>query len=474
MPNGEHTLGILVAALLLSIGVMSTFPADQATAGERPRVGPVIISPYLGDWNDFTRRLFRAGEFDLAKVHLPPSYGTSPGHVVDLIEDGAAAIMLKTEDCRSDGETTYAHLVDRGFLDLIEANPEIEFVIQVGNEPERCPITMDTYLDGLAEVATQVRPLVDQPNLQWVAGLPMVPATARQVLDDGWVQDYYDGVGTNMLGHYSLLDERNGWHEIVDYVLNETGTDLWITEIGINHAPMDKTEKARRILSYVDQLPADRVAGVTIFSLSNGSRWPQYEISESMIPVFNQREECRYFVATGHWLCDGFNSYWEEHGGLEIFGYPITDEYRDENGVNVQYFERARFEWHPDAWPEQHDVLLGHLGGELIADRRAEEPFQRLEPGDAPGDECRYFPRTGQSLCDQFLLYWDEFGGLPIFGYPLSQAFVEDGTLVQYFERARLEYHPGVWPERYDVLQGLLGVDAVADEGLDEPVSGGH
>jgi hypothetical protein len=47
-----------------------------------------------------------------------------------------------------------------------------------------------------------------------------------------------------------------------------------------------------------------------------------------------------------------------------------------------------------------------------------------------------------------------------VFGYPISEAFEDgDGVLVQYFERQRMEYQPDVWPERHDVLLGLLGVE---------------
>src|SRR5262245_52283031 len=41
-----------------------------------------------------------------------------------------------------------------------------------------------------------------------------------------------------------------------------------------------------------------------------------------------------------------------------------------------------------------------------------------------------------------FLEFWREHGGQLIFGYPISEEIVEDGRIVQYFERARFEYHP--------------------------------
>lgn len=73
--------------------------------------------------------------------------------------------------------------------------------------------------------------------------------------------------------------------------------------------------------------------------------------------------------------------------------------------------------------------------------------------------QSRYFPETGYSVDGNFLRYWNEFGGLARFGYPLTDVFTRDGIQMQYFERVRMELHPGVWPAHYDVLLGLLGVE---------------
>ena len=75
-----------------------------------------------------------------------------------------------------------------------------------------------------------------------------------------------------------------------------------------------------------------------------------------------------------------------------------------------------------------------------------------------------YFPPTGHNVGAPFLAYWREHGGLPVYGYPLTEAFSEvsptDGKTytVQYFERARFEYHPENAPPN-DVLLGLLGLE---------------
>ncbi|MBX5446465.1 MAG: hypothetical protein IRZ30_14980, partial [Sphaerobacter sp.] len=70
-------------------------------------------------------------------------------------------------------------------------------------------------------------------------------------------------------------------------------------------------------------------------------------------------------------------------------------------------------------------------------------------------------------LCGGFRTYWETFGGLAVYGLPISEEFQEvnpDTGLVytvQYFERQRFEWHPGEWPERYDVMLGRIGVQVL-------------
>jgi hypothetical protein len=71
----------------------------------------------------------------------------------------------------------------------------------------------------------------------------------------------------------------------------------------------------------------------------------------------------------GKHLGGGFRRFWETHGGVEVFGYPITEE-MEEGGITVQYFERARFEWRPDIGKaEDWHVVLGRVGAELLEKR---------------------------------------------------------------------------------------------------------
>lgn len=184
-----------------------------------------------------------------------------------------------------------------------------------------------------------------------------------------------------------------------------------------------------------------------------------------------------YFPQTGHHVDNryGFLNYWRANGQVLRFGYPVTGVI-EEDGRPVQYFERARMEYHAEFAGTTSSVLLGLLSRELLGNRQF--PIGPVAQG-------RLFPQTGYTVFGKFLQYWSKRGGLAVFGYPISESYVEtqaDGTTlaVQWFERARLEYHPDTvlpfYKERerangtriftlYEILMGQLGREAALQRG---------
>ncbi len=168
--------------------------------------------------------------------------------------------------------------------------------------------------------------------------------------------------------------------------------------------------------------------------------------------------EHRFFRETSHALNFGFKTFWEQSGGLPVFGYPLSEEFDEKNAdtgqtYTVQYVERQRFEYHPEHKGTPYETLLGRLGVAEAQQRNllGTAPFQPIATANAP--TCQSFPETGHQVCAPFLDYWQthglEFGdpgvsfreSLALFGYPISEAFTQDGLTVQYFERAVFEYH---------------------------------
>jgi len=189
----------------------------------------------------------------------------------------------------------------------------------------------------------------------------------------------------------------------------------------------------------------------------------------------------RFFRETDHSLSYGFKTFWEQSGGLPVFGYPLSEEFTEQNAdtgqtYTVQYVERQRFEYHPENRYTPYETLLGRLGMAEAQQRNllGTAPFQPIAPMNAP--TCQSFPETGHQVCAPFRDYWQthglEFGdpglsyreSLALFGYPISEAFTQDGLTVQYFERAVFEYHAeNADPDR--VLLRLLGVQVAHQRG---------
>jgi len=172
----------------------------------------------------------------------------------------------------------------------------------------------------------------------------------------------------------------------------------------------------------------------------------------------------RYFSETGHNIAGAIRTFYETHGDLAIFGLPLT-EVVTEGGRDVQYFERARFELHPELAP-QYYVSLTHVGRALVEGRTG-AAFAAA----APNSTGVFFKETAHNLDTGFLAFWKANGGLPVFGYPLSDEFGEqsptDGVVrpVQYFERARFEYHADASPA-HRVQLGLLGTQLLDRSGV--------
>ena len=88
----------------------------------------------------------------------------------------------------------------------------------------------------------------------------------------------------------------------------------------------------------------------------------------------------QWFPETGHTLGDSSEggraiaSYWTRLGGLKQFGFPISQPFTevskdDGKSYLVQYYERQRFEYHPENKGTRFEVLLGRLGAEQVTGR---------------------------------------------------------------------------------------------------------
>src|SRR5215213_2876530 len=185
-----------------------------------------------------------------------------------------------------------------------------------------------------------------------------------------------------------------------------------------------------------------------------------------------QDERC--FTETGFCISGRIREFWEQNGGLTVFGLPLAPQQQttlEGQTFQVQLFERARLELHPEN-TKPYDVLLGRLGVDRLTQQgRDWFTFPKTEAQ----TDCRFFAETGHNVCGAILAAWRasglEFDGkqgkseaesLALFGLPVSDAQTEtiEGKeyQVQWFERARFELHPeNQLP--YNVLLGRLGAE---------------
>ena len=82
-----------------------------------------------------------------------------------------------------------------------------------------------------------------------------------------------------------------------------------------------------------------------------------------------------YFPETGQTLGGSFRTFWEGTGGLAVYGYPISEEISevsptDGQTYTVQYFERNRFEYHPESAGTPYEVQLGLLGANMLQNNK--------------------------------------------------------------------------------------------------------
>jgi sugar lactone lactonase YvrE len=160
-------------------------------------------------------------------------------------------------------------------------------------------------------------------------------------------------------------------------------------------------ERTRLELHPENQAPYDVLLGrIGVETLERQGRdWFAFPRSEA-------RADCQFFAETGHNVCGAILQAWRASGleldgrrgvsaaeSLALFGLPLSDEQTETiegREYSVQWFERGRFELHPENQPP-NNVLLGRLGAELRGSRG-----QYVLPGDAVFPEgIAYQPSTG-------------------------------------------------------------------------------
>lgn len=176
--------------------------------------------------------------------------------------------------------------------------------------------------------------------------------------------------------------------------------------------------------------------------------------SLSAVPL--QSTDGMFFKDSGFWVRGEFLTYYKAAPDpVRQFGNPISDAMPDpiRPGIQVQYFDRARMDYDPTK-PAGQRVSLAKLGQIL---RNESKPGDALDFS-SNTTMCRTFANS-HHVCFAFLQFYDRYKGAAYFGQPISETEILDGMLVQYFEKARLEWRPDLPAGERVVLTALGQLD---------------
>lgn len=143
------------------------------------------------------------------------------------------------------------------------------------------------------------------------------------------------------------------------------------------------------------------------FERTRLEHWPEYagtpyEVQSGLVGIeytdqrdfpkqsfFTNRPGLWFFPETSHGVRGKFLDYWLAHGGLDVFGYPISDEVIEilpetQRYHTVQYFQRGRLELHPEHAGTEDEVQLGLLGRALYLNEAKSIPVPPIAPTSVP------------------------------------------------------------------------------------------
>lgn len=244
---------------------------------------------------------------------------------------------------------------------------------------------------------------------------------------------------------------------------HEQSTDHWRLKV-LGDEPVTLAESGERIAHDLagDALVYREAGGLTIRNLSTGTTQ-------------------RLPIDTPHFAFDGRYIVWTTGTTIDAYDLQTTASFHAVvPGPNDD--PAARFDlvalsggtlaWTrllPFEWPAPTEPITSEIHATDLTERLPSS-FRPSPPGSDP--DWMYFPETGHYLAHGFRDYWESNGSLSVFGYPLTEEFIERNVdtdldhAVQITERQRFEWHPeNAAP--YHVLLGRLGAELLTSQGRD-------
>jgi hypothetical protein len=148
-----------------------------------------------------------------------------------------------------------------------------------------------------------------------------------------------------------------------------------------------------------------------------------------------------------------FSAFYEEFGGREFFGDPVTEAFTiEDEGPLYQYFQALRLVYDDRSGLSQEQrISVSPLGEWALAGLNRRLPAPAVE-----GSESRHFPESGLAVSGDFLAFYAGHHGETVLGPPISVPLDRDGLIVQYFRNGRLDWYPEL-PDEQRIRLGSLG-----------------
>ena len=172
-----------------------------------------------------------------------------------------------------------------------------------------------------------------------------------------------------------------------------------------------------------------------------------------------------------------FKSYFEDTGGIERWGLPISEVFEEEQGALTQYYQRGAVDFHKrpdlgDSWVLERRLTWDYMGGGVAGsvDMGVEPQITNPNAGVLIGPWGHKISNVDiQGKRTGFRDFFEGLGGVQSFGFPKTDAREDTGAsgmllaqgatpgiVRQYFQAAVFEYFPDN-PSRFRVQLTLLG-----------------
>lgn len=277
-------------------------------------------------------------------------FARADGQVVDVLWSvDPATVQLATQSQR-------ATIVDRDGNENQLASKDGALTLKVTSSPIYVVHKPKEALAGASAPPPGATGAAQQPAK--MERLPVCAATDRVEASQEPDNRFFSETGHTLSGVFRQYWESHGGIEILGYPV----TEVFTAPSSDGKPYLQQYFQRARLEHHPENGPPNDVqVGLLGVWLTSGRTFVT-----STTPVAGEE----FFPQTGQSL-GLFRDWWSVHGGLGVFGYPISGELQERNAADgktytVQYFERNRLEYHPENAGTNAEVLLGLLGVEYL------------------------------------------------------------------------------------------------------------